>query len=133
MVIFNDAYDSIPNSAPFIRPEHPGPFLVTIPRTSTATSRQTRATTGVNTAPVPSTTAPTITAAVVTQQKADYDEKLRLYNETQAVEQALRQQLQEAIEPEYLDAMRDVHTHMIQDTIPNIIDYLQKNIWFPNR
>ena len=124
LVISNNAYNSIPNSTPFIRPEHPCPFLVTIPQISSTTSRQTRATTGANTAPVPSTTAPRITAVVVTQQKADYDEKLRLYNETQAVEQALRQQLQEAIEPEYLDAVRDVHTHMIQDTIPNIIDYL---------
>ena len=38
----------------------------------------------------------------------------------------MRQQLVEAIEPDYVDALRDSHTHMVQDSIPVIIVHLQQ-------
>ena len=133
LVISQQAYNSIPNAIPFQRPQHPGPFMVTIPRqqltSESSATRPTRSTTTTTTTQT-TTATPTITTAVVTQQKAEYDEKLRLYNECQSVENALRQQLQEALEIEYLDALRDPHTHMIQETIPDIIEYLQKTYGF---
>ena len=115
LVIKETAYNAISNSRPFDRPQHPGPFIVNIPAAGV---------------PTRTTTVPVISAAVVTQQKADWDEKVRLYNEYQAIEQALRQQLIEAVEPEYLDALRDPTTHMIQYNIPDIIEHLQLTYGF---
>ena len=110
LVLPENSYTAIPNAAPFLRPAHPGPFVVnTQARTSTRSSTPT----------------PTVSAAVVTQQKAEWDEQVRLYNECQAVEQALRQQLVEAVESDYLDAIRNQHTEMIQHSIPDIIAHLR--------
>ena len=86
LVLRPEAYNSIPNARQFVRPIDPGPFIVVNPRV--IATRRTAATQN----------APTISAAVVTQQKADWDKRIRLYNECQAVEQALRQQLIESIE-----------------------------------
>ena len=111
LVLSENSYNAIPNATPFHRPTHPGPFVVSIP--AGVTTRTT-------------TTPPSISAAVVTQQKSDWDEKVRLYNECQAVEQALRQQLVEAVESDYLDALRNPHTEMIQSSIPTIINHLRE-------
>ena len=106
LVLTDDTYNTIPNSSPFIRPTNPGPFIVQ--PAGAATRNQ-----------------PTISAAVVTQQKATWDEKMRLYNECQAVEQALRQQLIEAVEPEFLAVLRNQYTEMVQDPIPTILEHLR--------
>ena len=65
-------------------------------------------------------------AIEIAQQKAIHDENTRRYNECQAVEQALRQQLIEAIEPKYLEPIRDPITYMIHLPILEIINYLQE-------
>ena len=58
LVISNEAYNSIPNTVSFIRPQHPGPFIVIPPEPT----RQTRLTSTTNT-PTPTT----VTVATVTQ------------------------------------------------------------------
>ena len=55
----------------------------------------------------------------------DHNDTKHNYNECQAVEQALRKQLIEAIPAEYLDSLRNTDTDMINDSIPDIILYLQ--------
>ena len=69
------------------------------------------------------TTSPAVTIDIA-HQKARHEEQKRQYR-SQAVEQALRQQLIEAIESEYLEAIRDPITYMIQQPIPNIFAFLQ--------
>ena len=110
LVLPATSYDAIPNAARFQRPPDPGPFIV---QTRTPpTTRNTQAT------PIQ------ITAAVVAQQKSAWDESKRIFNECQAVEQVLRQQIIEAIEPEYLEPLRDQYTEMVNDDIPTIFEHL---------
>ena len=52
---------------------------------------------------------------------------MRSYNECQAVEQALRNQVIDAIPPEYLDSLRNSDTDMINCSIPDLITFLQTN------
>ncbi len=68
-----------------------------------------------------------IFSAEVATQKAAHDDAVRKYYKCQAVEQALRTQIIEAINPEYLDALRHVDTDMINETIPEIFEFLQVN------
>ena len=132
-------YAAIQNTIPFVRPVDPGVFqyvptptvaAASAPATTPVTTRTTRsATSGTPTAqrtPGSNTVTPTATITIdIAQQKAQHEERKRQYHECQAVEQALRQQLVEAIEPEYLEALRDPITYMIQDPIPDIITFLQ--------
>ena len=60
-------------------------------------------------------------------QKAAHDEAIRKYYECQAVEQALRTQIIEAVDAEYLDTLRHVDTDMINESIPQIFEFLQNN------
>ena len=101
LVLSNTAYASIPGAAAFIRPTNPGNFTLT-PNPTPAATRAT-----------PSPVPPPLTAEQIAIQKTNYDNRLRLYNETQAVELALRNQLIEAIEPDYLQALRNQYTDMI--------------------
>ena len=55
---------------------------------------------------------------------------MRIYNDCQAVEQALRQQLVEAIDPTFLDALRNPYTYMVQSSIPAIMRHLQQSYGF---
>ena len=57
----------------------------------------------------------------------DHNEEKQQYNTCQAVEQALRKQIIDAIPAEYLDALRKTDTDMINDSIPDIIQYLRTN------
>ena len=52
---------------------------------------------------------------------------MRKYYKCQAVEQALRTQIIEAIDPEYLGALCHVDTDMLTESIPNIFEFLQTN------
>ena len=138
LVIASEKYDSIPNAEPFVRPEDPGSFTLQIPARSTTSTitprRSTRTstrntqgtTTGTDLVPVEQN-AQVISAAEVATQKATHEEALKRYYECQAVEQALRTQIIESIEPEYLDALRNVDTDMINESIPEIFDFLQAN------
>ena len=53
-----------------------------------------------------------------------HKERLRVFREVQAVEQALRQQIVTAIEPQYLDAFQDAATGCITDSIHQLIQKL---------
>ena len=68
-----------------------------------------------------------ITAAEVATQKATHEGELKKYCKCQAVEQALHTQTIKAVEADYLDALCNVNTDMINNTIPEIFDYLQIN------
>ncbi len=67
------------------------------------------------------------THANIAQQKAAHEEALRLYLECQAVEQALRVQLIEAVNVIYLGALRNSDTDMIHESLPDMMDHLMKN------
>ena len=143
LVISKDKYDAIPISTPFERPQDPGPFKVHLPTSSDSTNialqtpiatthRTTRSvsrTTATPTQePAPSTTQPmVIFSAEVATQKATHEDAVRKYYECQAIEQALRMQIIEVIDPEFLDALRHVDTDMINESIPDIFDFLQSN------
>ena len=146
LVLTEEQYDSIPNAAPFIRPENPGDFQLQVPdpNTTTTTTPTTRRTTPRSSARLAASrstatqdttaliatdqaTASVITAAEVASQKAAHDNEVKKFYECQAVEQALRTQIIEAIEPDYLDALRNINTDMINESIPEIFEYLQVN------
>ena len=142
LVIHPDDYNKIPNTLPFVRPTDPGVFkfnptnpVAVTPQepASPVRTRRTRTTASEPGTPTaqrrrqePQANTNTTLAIDVAQQKALHDEKVRCYHECQAVEQALRQQLIEAVDPEYLEALRDPITYMIQEPIPTIIDFLQE-------
>ena len=76
--------------------------------------------------PIKSTaTPPTITAVDIAIAKARHEEKHKLYWQCQGVEQALRNQIEQAIETDYLQAPRNHTTQMLDVLIPEIIEYLQ--------
>ena len=143
LVISKEKYDAIPYSTPIERPKDPGPFEVHLPtssdttnitlQTPTSTTRRTtrsvsRATTTPAQEPQTSPSQPTVIfSAEVATQKAAHDDAVRKNYECQAIEQALRTQIIEAIDPEYLDALRHVDTDMMNESIPDIFDFLQSN------
>ena len=100
LTLTDAAYTAIPNAVTFLRPTHPGSFVPSGPR---------------------------ITQVEIIQEKAVHEECLRLYNECNRVESTLRTQLIEAIPPIYLEPLRDFDTDMISESIPDIIEYLQRN------
>ena len=110
-------YNSIPNATNFIRPSDPGIFSLT--PNPVPTTRGSRA--------AGPAVAPPLSPSDIALQKALHDKNKRLYNETQAVEMVLRNQLIEAIEPIYLRPLRNRTTDMINDYIPDIIKFLLKN------
>ena len=98
LVLSDAAYTAIPNSAPFARPLDPRALIIT------ATKEDE-----------------------IDQQQVECNEKKQQYNACQAVEQVLREQNIDAIPAEYLDAFRNTDTDMINDSIPDLIQYLQSN------
>ena len=103
-------YNTIPTSAPFVRPVDPGVFTPT-PMTGVAT----RAGGG----------PPPLSAADITTLKYAWDERKRQYNEAQAVESTLRKQIVKAIDNDYLRPIRNTTTYMITHSIPDIFQFLQ--------
>ena len=61
---------------------------------------------------------------VVQTVQARHNEQVRLFNECNNLEQALRQQIVKAIDDAYLTALRNRQTNTIDVSIPVIIDYL---------
>ena len=96
-------YNVIPGATPFIRPVDPGTFNPVVPL-------------GVRAVP--------LTPADIATQKIAFDEEKRKFNECQAVETALRNQIVEAIDPEYLQPLRNATTDMLNDPIPDIFSFL---------
>lgn len=103
LVIDAASYNAIPGAVPFVRPLDPGLFTPIVP-------------VGVRAVP--------LTAADIATQKITFDEEKRRYNECQAIEVALRNQVTEAIEDEYLQPLRNVTTDMIHTPIPDIFTFL---------
>ena len=63
----------------------------------------------------------------VQTEQARHTEQVRLFNECNNLEQALRQQIVKTIDDSYLTALRNRQTNTIDVTIPVIIDYLFSN------
>ena len=59
--------------------------------------------------------------------QARHAEQVRLFNECNNVEQALKQQIVKAIDDAYLTALRNRQTNTIDVTLPVLIDYLFTN------
>ena len=97
-------FNAIPGTTAFLRPTDPGIFTPT-------TSLGVRAT--------------PLTPAEIATQKNAHDESKRKYNEVQAVEIALRKQITDAIEDEFLQPLRNATTDMIQCSIQDIFDFLR--------
>ena len=116
LVLSPVVYNRIINARPFIRPQDPGPFTPTARREA----RVTRMGAAVR-------NEQELTAEDITMQKIQHDERLRLFNECQAVESTLRTQIIEAIEEDYLTSLRDPHTDMIHHSIPRIFNFLKIN------
>ena len=107
LVLTTATYDRIPGSTRVVRHVNPGnftPLLNPIPPGPVSHGDD---------APV----APPLTARDIATQKIMHDERCRLYNECQAVEHGLRNQLTEAIDDEYLRPLRSVHTDLITHII----------------
>ena len=113
LVIATAAYNAIPGTTPFNRPTDPGTFSPAPPAGSGATTRAQR------TAAIAA-----LTPAEITAQKIAHDEQLRKYNECQAIESLVRDQISEAIEPDFLEALRDSTTDMLTSDIPTIFEDL---------
>ena len=81
--------------------------------------------------PIPNTGASTrggtgpdpLTPADIATQKLEHDKLKHQYNEMQAVELTLRRQIVTAIEDEYLQALRNPITDMIQASIYDVFDF----------
>ena len=100
LVLSDVAFNSIPNLTPFVQPSLQGAFTPFGLRLSTTET---------------------------TQEKAAHDNDVQSYNEFQAVEQALRNQVIDAVPPEYLDSLRNSDTDMINCSVPDLITFLQTN------
>ena len=125
LILSPEAYAQIPNSQTFIRPTHTGPFRLVVDSTN-PTAKRTRSQTATTERKSDKSNI-TFTHAGITQQKVSYEESLHLYLECQAVEQALRVQLIEAIDSIYLDVLRNSDTNVIHEPLPNIMEHLMKN------
>ena len=106
-------YNRIPATIPFIHPGDPGTFSPV----QNPGGAVTRAGAGA----VP------LTAADIATQKLAHDELKRQFNECQAVEAALRKQIVEAIDGEYLQALRNPVTDTITNSILDIFDFLKRS------
>ena len=111
-------YNALPGTIPFIRPLDPGVFR---PSNITSTA-PTGATTRARSASAGSTSRPP-NSAELAEQKARYEERLRLFLEVQTVETLLRNQLLAAFDDDYTQALRDAND-MINISIPKILTYL---------
>ena len=95
-LLLSDARYALVSPAPFIRPIHPG--ILVIP--------------------------PATTQHMASTLRDQHKEALRLFIECKNVEKALQQQLSEAIDNIYLDALRDANTNALNIPIRDVLQYL---------
>ena len=95
-LLLSDASYALVSPAPFIRPLHPG--ILVIPDGTTL--------------------------HMTTTLRDQHKEALRLFLECKNVEKALQQQLSEAIDNIYLDALRDANTNALNVPIRDVLQYL---------
>ena len=89
-------YATVPNSAPYQRPNAPPPLQVQ----------------------------PGATKFQIQQVRDEHAEDVRLFKEVLAVERALKQQIVAALDAKYIKALRDPITNKISRTITEIFDHL---------
>ena len=118
LVLSDATYSALTNTAPFIRPVHPGVLSVTVPSTTEVATR---------TATLTGITSTQVSNVTIANQKAIHDENLRLYHECHTVEKALRQQIIDSIHSDCLEALRNRETCMINNPISVIIAFLQQS------
>ena len=95
LVIPPNRYNLLSN-VPFVRPNHPGPLAI-----------------------------PPGTAQHAAATMRDlHQEQLRVFTEVNAVDQALKQQITAAIEPDYLNALRDRTSNSITIPVFDVLDFL---------
>ena len=99
MVIPNNEWNALPGAAPVQPPQDPGEFNL-----------EGR-----------------VTVVEITNRQNAHDEAKKRYNKYQALQRILKNQLISAIEPPYLDPFRCDVTDMINESIPEIVDYLQSS------
>ena len=104
LVLDPTSYNAIPTATAFIRPTDPGNFTPVV---------------------APGVRAPALTPGEITLQKIAHDERTKLFNEVQAVERTLRNQIVEAIDEEYLQPLQNSTTDMINSSIPDIFTFLK--------
>jgi methyl-accepting chemotaxis protein len=97
-LVLSDAQYAILTPQAFVRPLFPG-SLLTIPV---------------------GTTAP-----MATVMKEAHQEAIRIFREVQGVEKALIQQIVQAVEPNYLSAIRDRASNSLRGTVYEILSHLQ--------
>ena len=61
---------------------------------------------------------------VLAEKRHTYDKNLQVYKECVAMERILIQQIINAVEPKYLKPLRDSVTNKLNQSIPNILQYL---------
>ena len=97
LVIDPQAYLALTNQVGFVRPVHPGPF--TFPAGATRHA--------------------------IDALKEEHVENLRVFNECEDVERAMRQQLIEAVHPSYTKPLRNHSTGAYRGSLFNMIEYLR--------
>ena len=95
LVLSPARYALISNTA-YNRPNHPGPLVI------------------------PAGT----TQHIARTMKDQHTERLRVFREVMGVEQALKQQVVTAVEPQYIEALRDPTTGRIQAPVSDVIRHL---------
>ena len=96
LVLNDETFQALPGAAAWQRPTHPG--TLQIPANATA--------------------------AQATAQRDARDEAIRVFNEAIGMEQALKQQIQSAINPNYLKGITDRTTQRLIPSIPEIMTWL---------
>ena len=115
LILGPEVYNFIATTTEFTRPEDPGNFVIRLPSISRATPTN------------PDPVAPLLTSAGIHIQKATYDICLRQFNECQAIKLSLKNQITDALENDYLSALRDSITDMTLTNILAIFEFLQAN------
>ena len=95
LIITTDQWNSIPSTAPFVKPVDPGVF----------------------------TTSVTTNAGIATE-KATWEDNIRRYNEYQLLDSILKNQFVSAFDSEYFDGIRNSITNAVEKPIAEIIQYL---------
>ena len=116
LVIALSDYIKLDNATTFTKPQDPGIFSLTSETTSGTVTRSEAASA--------TSSATSLTAEEIATKKAEHEEKQRLYEEWRDVGHALKTQLCNAVEPEFLDDLRNVHTYAITEDIPTIMNHL---------
>ena len=98
LVMSGTLYTALPNTQDYIRPANPGPFNITA-----------------------------TTTRAIEQERANWEEEMRLWREVEAIERTLVQQIVQAVEPKYLKALRNPITTKITNDVKQILSYLFDN------